>query len=129
MAIVLTEKDCAVLGPGWQRYENMGGRFPIGAGTTTDGRGQERTFELGQAYGRYQHDLSVAEMPEHEHSYQDQYLNNEESENANRGDDDDEERRYNKDNRLTGRTGQGQPHNNMPPYRVVNFCQLGGERP
>ena len=121
--IVMTEKSCETLGDGWTPYKELGGRFPLGAGTGVDDREEEAEFELGEKAGEYRHKLTVQEMPSHTHSYTDKYLNNHESENGIRGDDDDEERRYNNDSRDTGSgPGRNQPHNNMPPYLVLNFC-------
>ncbi len=79
--IIMTDVKCGALKGDWKPYDEMGGRFPISAGKTTDGRGQERTLKLGEAFGRYQHDLLPTEA-------------------------------------------EGSPHNNMPPFRVVNFCRL-----
>lgn len=116
-AIVLTDQKCAVLGPAWKRYEGMGGRFPLGAGMAVDARGEERTFTISDEHGgRYSHQLTVEEMPSHSHTYTRTdwiYI----------GDDDNNRGvpRYT-EGQWTGRTGGGQPHDNMPPYHVLNFC-------
>ena len=54
-AIVLTDQECAVLGDGWQPYERLAGRFPLGAGETQDARGEVRTFAVGSYDGAYAH--------------------------------------------------------------------------
>ena len=119
-AIVLTDQDCAVLGPDWKRYEGMGGRFPLGAGMTKDARGEERTFTVGGRGGSYLHQLTVAEMPSHTHPYT---LTNWHI----AADIDDERRVPHHDGAQTGATGGNQPHNNTPPYLVTNFCHKAGD--
>lgn len=130
-SILLTEQECEALGQGWENYRRMGGRFPIGAGTGRDENSEERTFgfepEPSRRGGTYRHTLTAQEMPKHQHGYIDKYLNNEKAENANRGDDDDRERLYNMDKRRTTFTGGSMPHNNMPPYLVLNFCRWSND--
>ena len=121
--VILTDQECKVFGPNWKRYEAMDGRFPIGAGEAEDSRNESRTFTVGQADGAYQHQLTVAEMPSHTHRYQDRFFNINTGGND-RGDEDDTERTYVVEGRETGPTGNNQPHNNMPPYLVMNFCHL-----
>ncbi|MYA88198.1 MAG: hypothetical protein F4X97_07060 [Boseongicola sp. SB0662_bin_57] len=122
-AILMTDQDCAVFGDAWELYNPARGRFPLASGSGTDDRDETvEPFQIGDRGGEYQHVLTEPEMPSHVHTYEDKYLDNRESENANRGDDDDEERRYGRDARNTGVAGQTQPHNNMPPYLVLNFC-------
>ena len=123
-AIVLTERDCAVLGPDWRRYEGMGGRFPLGAGETEDARGEGEPYTLGQTGGAYLHQLTVPEMPAHRHQHRDRWLDNRRR-GPQRGDDDDVERHHNNDNHSTSIEGGNEPHNNMPPYLVMNFCHKG----
>ena len=113
--IVLTDQDCAVLGPDWRRYEGMGGRFPLGAGQTKDIREETTSFTLGQDGGAYKHQLTVEEMPKHRHSYRVYHEHR-------RRCDGDCSARVPHGADTTGEAGGDQPHNNMPPYLVVNFC-------
>lgn len=114
-AIVLTDQDCKALGPDWRRYEEMGGRFPLAAGKTTDVRGEVRTYQVGHRGGEYLHQLTVAEMPSHTHSYtRTNWVHD--------TDVDDQRRSPHHTPAQTGATGGNQPHNNMPPNLVVNFC-------
>ena len=115
--IVMTEGECAALGEGWQPYGGLAGRFPIGAGQAEDARGDKRTFGVGDSGGAYLHQLTIPEMPSHRHPF-----------HGSRGersvDDWDNEWGHRNHGRETGSVGGDQPHNNMPPYRVVNFCHL-----
>ena len=121
-AVVMTEQECKSFGPDWKRYEGMDGRFPLGAGQTTDSNKESRTFIVGQADGAYRHQLTVAEMPSHTHSF-----------HGSRGeaavDDWDNEQAHRDHGRETGATGGNQPHNNTPPYRVMNFCHVAPSAP
>ena len=118
-AIVLTGQDCAVLGPDWRRYEGMGGRFPLAAGQTIDTREETIPFTLGQNGGAYKHQLTVEEMPKHRHSYR---VYHEHSRRCSG----DCGARVPQSNDSTGEAGGDQPHNNMPPYLVMNFCHKSG---
>ena len=120
-SIILTDQDCAIIGDNWKRYEAMDGKMPLAAGGHTDVRGEAKTFAVGQAGGAYAHKLTVPELPSHAHGYVDRHFNNNRG-GSNLGDDDDKQRYYVKDTRDTAPTGGGQPHNNMPPYLVLNFC-------
>ena len=118
-AIIITDSDCASLGPGWKTYARMSGRFPVGAGQGRDINGEVRSFTPHQedTEGEYVHQLSIAEMPEHSHEYV-------------RGES--HSRRCSGDcsSRVGGQMGSAEPeggsspHNNLPPYSVVNFCKL-----
>ncbi len=121
-SILLTDQDCGDLGEGWTNFEPLGGRFVLAAGRGRNDNQVEEEFGRHDHGGTYKHLLTLAEMPSHTHSYRDRYLNNSASENASRGDDDDRERRYSNDDRTTGSRGNNMPHNNMPPYLVLNFC-------
>ena len=117
-AVVLTDQDCAVLGADWKRYEGMSGRFPLGAGRTKDVRGEERTFTIGDGGGAYSHQLTVAEMPSHKHPL---HLN--QRRRGREPGSDDVRKRHRLDlAKDTGSMGGNQPHNNIPPYLVLNFC-------
>ena len=120
-SIILTDQDCAIIGDNWKRYEAMDGKMPLAAGGHTDVRGEARTFAVGQVGGAYAHQLTEPELPSHAHRYHDRYFNNRRR-GSHHGDDDDEERHYVKDTRDTTSIGGDQPHNNVPPYFVLNFC-------
>ncbi len=148
-AIILTDQDCAVLGADWRRYEGMSGRFPLAAGATQDARREERTFTIGDRGGAYLHPLSRDEMARHEHQIIEYEANNrtrrgmrlfiadnvdwvthhgqaESVMTVYRNPD-----QYNTDRRLLAKAdgpARSRPHNNMPPYLVLNFCHKGGSR-
>lgn len=121
-AVILTEQECKIFGPDWKRYKGMDGRFPLGAGQTEDSRGESPTFTVGQAEGAYQHQLTVPEMPSHTHSFHG-------SRGSRSVDDWDNEWGHRDHRRETDSKGDGKPHNNMPPYRVMNFCHVAPSTP
>lgn len=53
---------------GLAQWEQVGaGRSLIGAGTGTDQNGKSMTFSIGQQGGEYEHELTIDEMPTHDH--------------------------------------------------------------
>jgi len=128
-SIVLTEEPCDSLGDGWTNYSLISGRFPLAAGTGRDENDEIKAFILTPEHSRqggtYRHTLTEPEMPSHKHSYRDKHLRDRRGPEI--GDDDDRERHYRHDGRETGSTGKSQPHNNMPPYLVLNFCRWSGD--
>ena len=110
---------------GWTDFERAAGRFIVGVGS---GDGLTRRL-LSQTGGDEQVTLSISEMPKHRHQ------------NPTRGDD----QRQRDENRLqetiwalpvtdkgtmggaherpTEYVGNGQPHNNIPPYIALRYCK------
>jgi len=128
--ILLTERKCKSLGDGWADYAPIGGRFPLASGTGVDGNGEERSFgfepEPYREGGTYRHRLTSQEMPSHQHKFSDKHLNNHGDANV-KGDDDDEDREYSWERKQTESEGRNMPHNNMPPYLVLNFCRWSSD--
>ena len=120
-AIILTDQPCERLGMGWNPYRPVAGRFPLAAGQGRDDREEEREFVLGNEGGEYQHQLTKREMPNHQHTYKDHHFNRSRS-GGDMGDEDDHQHQYEITTRKTLPTGGNDAHNNMPPYRVLNFC-------
>jgi microcystin-dependent protein len=91
---------------------NMKGRVPVGLDTA-----QTEFNTLGKAGGNKTHTLTISEMPNHAHNYNDTYgVQNLEGtfNNANACD---ETERW----ETTSYSGGGQAHNNLQPYVSVNF--------
>ena len=118
-AIIITDDECANLGPGWKTYAPMSGRFAVGAGQGRDINGELRSFILHQddIEGEYVHQLSIAEMPEHSHEYASGRLHGRRCSGDCTSQD-------GNDVGSVETTGGSSPHNNLPPYSVVNFCTL-----
>ena len=125
-AIVMSNKECSVLPGKWEPYERAAGRFPIATGQTTDATGASgNVFELGQEGGAYKHMLTPAEMPTHGHQHNERIkvsvtCQNGDTEKGCKGFD--YNRSVSEAAETTG-TGDGRPHENMPPYVVLNFCR------
>ena len=123
--IIMTDGECAALGEGWQPYAELSGRFPLAAGNIQD---SDRTFGLGQEGGSYEHKLTEPEMPAHGHSMSPL------SEVGHSVDGNGSSQRIDSNDGVpwgnwvhplrANDTGGSKPHNNMPPYRVVNFCHM-----
>lgn len=84
------------------------GRFVVGVGTGSDGI-QTRAFAAGSTAGEYQHQLTIAEMPSHNHTYDKISLisNGERDNNRQAGE--------NYTTSGTSYTGGDEYHNNTPP--------------
>ena len=119
----VTNTDPATLfGGTWERISQ--GRFLIGAGAnvanTTDYWGSyaagAENFPAGEMGGEVTHTLTVAEMPSHTHPERLEWGNTKAwgltgtGQGANAVVD---------QGSVTGATGGGKPHNNLPPYLVV----------
>ncbi|MCB0534685.1 MAG: tail fiber protein [Saprospiraceae bacterium] len=92
---------------------NFKGRFPLGANFPVAPGGFPH--QLGSTGGEEEHTLTVAEMPSHSHNIQ--YSEGLESGSSNPYSD----LSGTGVTDSTGNTGGGQPHNNMPPFYVINF--------
>lgn len=108
------------LGFKWERTSM--GRFLIGAGTGTDVNNDTRTLTVGQKGGAYRHKLSIDEIPTHNHK---QYLDGDSANPAGGGAAYTwkiSNQRYSYDGGdLAAYTGNGNFHNNIPPYEVVAY--------
>ena len=118
--VAMTDQECSQLGQDWQVYDPMKGRFPIGAGQNTDVSGNTKSFSVGQEdnEGEYAHQLTIDEMPKHSHGHG--------------------APNYTRSRRCSGgcnsyiggntsSAGGDVAHNNIPPYRVLNFCVMQKE--
>lgn len=50
---------------GWEIYQVLSGRMPVGYGSITDGNGNTKVFNLGDQDGELSHKLTIDEMPKH----------------------------------------------------------------
>ncbi len=108
---------------GWKEYEAARGRFVVATGEHADASGTSRTFSLGIGPndGEYQHTLTVDEMPAHRHSV--------ERQGPTRGIEGlppigtDGAIIATIEPEMTSTAGKGQPHNNVPPYIALHFCE------
>lgn len=126
---------------GWREYEPLRGKMPIGHHTSDADFGS-----IGAEGGEKTHTLTSSEMPSHRHSYEDSIAIADMSAGEaewfkNRGNnidgythtgqnlpgsaDNNNYMRFWK-NRTSSATGGDQPHNNMPPYRVIQFIEFVG---
>lgn len=95
------------------------GRVLIGVGSTSDARGENLAFTLGQEGGEFKHMLSINEMAPHQHVIPDREyvrgINHDDSVDSDIG------VQRNTATGLTSSAGAGQAHNNMQPYLAVNI--------
>lgn len=112
-AVVAFDGECPK--EGWEPYQIGAGRFLLGA---------DKTRDLHDEGGSEKHTLTLEEMPIHNHDGGG-FLVARNGENTVKSETD----KIGKDeiNIRHGlemfAMGGGQPHNNMPPYLVVNFCE------
>jgi hypothetical protein len=108
---------------GWREREDAAGRFLVAVGPHEDRNGAQREFVAGIGLddGEYEHTLSEAEMPTHQHAVDRQ--------GPTRGIRDvpalgsDGAIIATIETELTHPSGGGQAHNNLPPYIALHFCE------
>jgi len=132
--IALWGKPANEIPAGWREYVNLRGRMPVGFDPdylkTKDDSQDYQFNSLLKSGGERSHRLTISEMPLHTHNYNDIYyseawgsvyipgnIGSEETDYDNKGYD---------MTRTSAGTGGDQPHNNMPPYRVVQFIEYVG---
>ena len=132
--IALWGKPANEIPAGWREYVNLRGKMPVGLDPdyikTKDDSQDYQFNSLLKSGGERSHRLTIAEMPLHTHNYNDIYyseawgtvyipgsIGSEETDYDNKGYD---------MTRTSAGTGGDQPHNNMPPYRVVQFIEYVG---
>lgn len=130
--IALWGKPANEIPEGWREYVNLRGKMPIGLDPdyvkTKDDVQDYRLNALNQSGGERSHKLTIAEIPSHSHQQGSEALHNLFGGGSYVG-----ERHwggtsgvgaFTKQN--TSTVGVDQPHNNMPPYRVVQFIEYVG---
>lgn len=110
---------------GWKECTDLRGRFPLGWNPD-----DEDFNELGKEDGEKEHQLTTDEMPKHHHEQGSEALYNKfgGGRNVNKwrlqvhpSYENQSVERAN-----TSSVGGSQPHNNMPPYRIIKFIEFVG---
>ena len=111
---------------GWHDFTDGAGRFIAGMGRHTDIDRYGNPVEAlvrGQVGGHRTHELTVSEMPSHSHTYEFS------SGTSSPAKVDNTPSEFGAKDRKpqTGTTGDGAPHNNMPPYIALHYCIYVGQ--
>lgn len=110
---------------GWQECMDLRGRFPLGWNP------DDLDFnELGREDGEKEHTLTIQEMPEHNHEYEDVYYSEAHGHvgvpNAFGSARSDNDNSGHQMRRTSYNKGGNEPHNNMPPYRIIRYIEFVG---
>ena len=112
---------------GWREYVNLRGRMPIGYDPDYNKTAEEpedyklnRMLEKG---GERSHQLTIAEMPRHKHKVSEIPLK---KGDVDRGDLGSQFSLDDMSERESTEAGGDKYHNNMPPYRVIQFIEYVG---
>lgn len=147
--IALWGKPANEIPAGWREYVNLRGKMPIGLDPDYVKKPEDsQDYALNQLLkqgGERSHKLTIAEIPAHKHSYEDTIavadIGWQDAEFFKSAGDFDSYKSTGKalpgaadnnntlrmfKNREASQVGGDQPHNNMPPYRVVQFIEYVG---
>ena len=124
--IAIWGKPANQIPEGWREYTDLRGRMPVGLDpyyhkTNDDAQDYQLNSLLMQG-GKRSHKLTEAEMPSHSHKL----YYRETQDDAGNGSDGREFSTGTSHSTDVTKTGGDQPHNNMPPYHVVQFIEYVG---
>ena len=124
--IAIWGKPANQIPEGWREYSDLRGRMPVGLDpyyhkTNDDAQDYQLNSLLMQG-GKRSHKLTEAEMPSHSHKLH----YRETQDDAGNGSDGRELSTGTSHSTDVTKTGGDQPHNNMPPYHVVQFIEYVG---
>ena len=125
--IALWGKPANEIPEGWREYVNLRGKMPIGLDPdyvkTKDDVQDYGLNQILKQGGERSHKLTVEEMPSHSHTVEKipGQIND-----VDRGGQISYFSMDDITSRTSSATGGDQPHNNMPPYRVVQFIEYVG---
>ena len=129
--IALWGKPANEIPEGWREYVNLRGKMPIGLDPDYIKKPEDsQDYALNQVLkrgGERSHKLTIEEMPSHHHQQGSESLYNRYGGGHFVG-----QRNWQSGtldacaDQNTSTTGDDQPHNNMPPYRVVQFIEYIG---
>lgn len=139
MIAIWNKPNSEAIPTGWQECTDLRGRFPLGWDPDVLPSEFIQDSTLGSTGGEISHTLTTAELPEHNHatSPYDKFAARASDVNGQTptaGDYNSQTSEYKShlmsssdwQNATEKTVGENQPHNNMPPYRIIRFIEYVG---
>ena len=113
--------NAAACPDGWKESEFTKGRFVVGVGKAKDSNLTSR--HLLESGGEEQHKLTIDEMPKHKHIWKGVSVDKQDEYGFERSEHNVYLSSKDEIDSISQAEGKDKPHNNMPPYVALLYCE------